>query len=272
MDRNGWESPDSALEHGGGAGTLRLRVPEEPRRAAEGFRGLSEPLECPRPAPGTKTLYLCDFDGTVACEDVGNRFFATFTTDRPAWDAIIADWVAGRAGGREVLARECALVDVDAARLALFVAARRLDPAFGPFVAAARAAGSQVAIASDGLLTYIRPLLERAGLADVAARSNDARLVGRRLEPAFGSAAGEGCGRCGTCKGAVLAELAPDYGRTVFVGDGLSDRCAAPHADVVYARDDLWAHCRAVGIVARPFETFADVALAEGLQLEREAR
>ncbi len=227
-----------------------------------------------RPAPGRPgaTLYLCDFDGTVALEDVGNRFFATFATDRPAWEAILADWVAGRCGGREVLARECALVDVDEARIARFVAGRRLDPAFAPFVLAARAAGGEVTIASDGLLTYIRPLLDRHGLADVVARSNGARLVGRRLEPAFGSPAGEGCGRCGTCKGAVLAAVAAGWARTVFVGDGLSDRCAAPLADVVYAKDDLLVHCRARGIAARPFATFADVAAAEGLHLENEAR
>ena len=219
------------------------------------------------------TLYLCDFDGTVALEDVGNRFFSTFTTDRPAWDAIIADWVAGRAGGREVLARECALVDVDGPRIAEFLAPRRLDPAFAPFVAAARAAGDDVLIASDGLLLYIRPLLEAHGLGDVVARTNNGRIVPRgRILPSFGTLEGEGCGRCGTCKGAVLSGLAPKYGRTVFIGDGLSDRCAAPRADVVYAKDDLLAFCRAEGIAARAFATFADVAAAEGMQLEREPR
>jgi 2,3-diketo-5-methylthio-1-phosphopentane phosphatase len=221
---------------------------------------------------GRGTLYLCDFDGTIALEDVGNRFFAAFATDRGAWDAIIADWVAGRAGGREVLARECALVDVDAPRIAAFVADRRLDPAFAPFVTAARAAGGDVIVASDGLLTYIRPLLDEHGLGDVVAHSNRARVVGRRLEPDFGSPEGEGCGRCGTCKGAVLSALAGDFARTVFIGDGLSDRCAAPRADVVYAKDDLLAHCRAVGITARAFATFVDVATAEALQLEREVR
>ncbi|MEO6462017.1 MAG: HAD-IB family phosphatase, partial [Candidatus Eisenbacteria bacterium] len=200
--------------------------------------------------------------------DVGNLFFGTFTADRPAWDAIIDDWVEGRAGGREVLARECALMNYDEARVAEFLAGRRLDPAFAPFVAAARAAGAEVSIASDGLLTYIRPLLEAHGLGDLPVRSNEpARLTGGRIVPRFGSPDGEGCGRCGTCKGAVLEALAPGFARTVFVGDGLSDRCAAPRADVVYAKDDLLAFCRAQGIAARPFATFTDVAAAEGLTL-----
>jgi len=228
---------------------------------------MSEPPAPLHPAPGTRTHYVCDFDGTVALEDVGNRFFRTFTTDVGAWAAIIDEWFAGSLGGREVLARECALVDVDEPRLAAFVAGHSLDPAFAPFVAAARAAGDEVTIASDGLLLYIRPLLDRHGLAHVHARANDARFVAGRLEPSFGSGPGEGCGRCGTCKGAVLAALAQSSARIVFVGDGLSDRCAAPRADVVYAKDDLMTYCIAQGIPARPFESFADVARAEGLSL-----
>jgi 2,3-diketo-5-methylthio-1-phosphopentane phosphatase len=228
---------------------------------------MSEPRTPHRPAPGERTHYVCDFDGTVALEDVGNRLFRTFTTDRSAWQAIIDEWFAGRLGGREVLARECALVDVDEERLAGFVRGHHLDPAFAPFVAAARAAGDEVSIASDGLLLYIRRLLDAHGLAHVQARSNDARFVERRLEPSFGTPAGEGCGGCGTCKGAVIEALAPGCARIVFIGDGLSDRCAAPRADVVYAKDDLMEFCVAQGIAARPFQTFEDVARSEGLVL-----
>ncbi len=228
---------------------------------------MSEPPPPLHPAPGKGTMYVCDFDGTVALADVGNRFFRRFTTDSVAWAAIIDEWFAGTLGGREVLTRECALVNVDAARLAAFVDEFALDPAFAPFVTAARDAGNEVSIASDGLLLYIRPLLDRHGLAHVHARSNDARLVAGGLEPSFGSPSGEGCGACGTCKGAVLNALAPAYGRIVFVGDGLSDRCAAPRADVVYAKDDLLEYCIAQGIAARPFGSFADVARAEGLIL-----
>ena len=212
-------------------------------------------------------MYVCDFDGTVALEDVGSRFFRTFTTDPAAWRKIIDAWYAGTMGGREVLARECALVDVDEPRLDAFVRGHGLDPAFAPFVAAAHAAGDEVTIASDGLLLYIRRLLDAHGLARVPARANDARFIAGRLVPTFGTPPGEGCGACGTCKGAVLEALAPAHARIVFVGDGLSARCAAPRADVVYAQGDLMVFCLTAGIAARPFDTFADVARGEGLAL-----
>jgi len=53
----------------------------------------------------------------------------------------------------------------------------------------------------------------------------------------------------------------------VFIGDGLSDRCGARAADVVYAKGDLTAWCARAGIAALPYATFADIAAAEGLAL-----
>jgi 2-hydroxy-3-keto-5-methylthiopentenyl-1-phosphate phosphatase len=220
---------------------------------------------------GSASFYLCDFDGTVARADVGNRFFATFIAARAEWDALIDAWIAETMGGREIMAKECALARVDhSAAVAFALAHAELDPGFAAFVDAARAAGGDVAIASDGLLTYIRPILDRNGLAHVEASANDAVFEGDRLRPVFGTPDGEGCGQCGSCKRAVLVVRSRGFGRTVFVGDGLSDRCGAAAADVVYAKGDLLEWCARQGIAARPFQTFADVARGEGLVLSRE--
>ena len=218
----------------------------------------------PRVRPAS--FYLCDFDGTVARADVGNRFFARFVPDGAAHRALLARWFDESVGGRGILEGECALARVtEAEALAFADAQAAIDPAFSAFVDAARRAGGEVAIASDGLLLYIRRILERNGLAHVEASANGLSFAGDRITPVFGSPAGEGCGQCGSCKGAVLARRARGYARTVFVGDGLSDRCGARAADVVYAKDDLARWCAREGIAARPFATFADVLRAEGL-------
>ena len=46
----------------------------------------------------------------------------------------------------------------------------------------------------------------------------------------------------------------------VFVGDGLSDRRAAPLALLVYAKDGLADWCDETGLAYVPFMTLADVA------------
>ncbi|HYT74376.1 MAG TPA: hypothetical protein VEL79_06485, partial [Vicinamibacterales bacterium] len=65
---------------------------------------------------------------------------------------------------------------------------------------------------------------------------------------------------CATCKPAVMDALNPTGSPAIFVGDGLSDRYAAAAADVVFAKDNLAAHCAAQGISFFRYETLADVA------------
>ncbi len=212
------------------------------------------------------SFYLCDFDGTVASTDVGNGFFSRFVADQAAQRGLLDRWFEETLGGRGILEAECALAEVSEAE-ALEFADRNaaIDPSFTAFVLAARQAGGEVAIASDGLLLYIRRILDRNGLKDVEASANGLRFEGRRITPVFGSPAGEGCGQCGSCKGAVMARRAQGFARRVFVGDGLSDRCGARAADVVYAKGDLAPWCKREGIPARPWRTFADVMRAESL-------
>jgi HAD superfamily phosphoserine phosphatase-like hydrolase len=227
-------------------------------------------------------LYLVDFDGTFAAADVGNRFFRRFANDAVAWERLIAAWKAERMTAREILARECDLARVREAEALAFVDEFSLAPGAGALAGAVRAAGHEIAIASDGLAFYIERLLARAGL-DVPFTANGVVFDGDRLRPLFGSqgpafalaeggraeaavGATPGCGQCGNCKGArVDAASARGVARVLLVGDGYSDRCAARRADGVHAKDDLLAWCRAHGIPARPFETLEDVARAEGL-------
>jgi 2-hydroxy-3-keto-5-methylthiopentenyl-1-phosphate phosphatase len=42
----------------------------------------------------------------------------------------------------------------------------------------------------------------------------------------------------------------------IYVGDGLSDRCGARAADIVFARGALLDWCRSEGVEARPFHGF----------------
>jgi 2-hydroxy-3-keto-5-methylthiopentenyl-1-phosphate phosphatase len=114
-------------------------------------------------------------------------------------------------------------------------------------------------VISDGLDFYIRRLLDREGHADVPVLANRLEFEpGGKLRPSFPNFEG-GCGRCGTCKGAEVRRRQA-MGQTVwFAGDGISDRCAAPVADRLFARRDLLRFARAQGIPATPIDSLADV-------------
>jgi len=226
---------------------------------------------------------VVDFDGTLAGADVGNRLFRRFGQDHERWTRLITEWKEGRITSRECLARECELapgLGEEAAHA--FVRDFSLVPDARAFVAGARAAGHEVAVASDGLSFYIEILLaaaslevpfranrmlfgERGPLPEYGSSGPEVRLADGRVARA-GADAAPGCGACGHCKGAWVREARQSgrFRRVLLVGDGFSDRCGAGHADVVYAKDDLLPWCLANGIEARAFTTLSDVARAEG--------
>jgi hypothetical protein len=78
------------------------------------------------------------------------------------------------------------------------------------------------------------------------------------------------CHVCGTCKRERVRRHR-DAGRAVvFVGDGPSDRYAANHADVIFAKHGLATWCEAEGIAHQAWTDLSDVtawlqdALASG--------
>ncbi|NNF05918.1 MAG: HAD-IB family phosphatase, partial [Candidatus Eisenbacteria bacterium] len=175
--------------------------------------------------PGT---FLIDFDGTVSLQDVGNGLFRTFTGGD--WVQVVELWKAGEISGRECLIRECGFARATYDQVIEFADQQEIDPHFASFVQEARARGWRVRIVSDGLEVYITRILSRYGI-EVPVEANRLRVVGDRFCPIF-PFAGAGCGRCGNCKQRAVEE-ARHMGPVVFIGDGMSDRCGAEHAEHV---------------------------------------
>lgn len=210
-----------------------------------------------------RSTFLCDFDGTIAPADIGAALVDRFATGgRERREALLAGWLDGSIGSRELTEAECATMRVTEAEALAFVRGFGLDPHFGAFARESLARGDQVVVVSDGFDFYIREQLERAGLGDLPRAANQARFEGGRMIPSFphGGRDEGGCGRCGNCKARHVARARAAGDHVVLVGDGFSDRCAAEVADTVLAKGALLEWCRGRGIAARPFEDFATVA------------
>jgi 2,3-diketo-5-methylthio-1-phosphopentane phosphatase len=114
------------------------------------------------------------------------------------------------------------------------------------------------AVVSGGLDFYIEAILEREGLAvpfvsDSLRKRADGRV--EVLHP-YGHAT---CRLCGICKAQVVRSPTPVAERTVFLGDGSTDRYGAEVADIVFARHRLRGYCERAGIPFIPFEGFSTV-------------
>ena len=198
-----------------------------------------------------------DFDGTVSVGDTTDLILEKFADI--SWKAVEADWVAGRIGSRECLARQIDLRRASPQALDAFAHHSAVDRHFPAFVALCARHGVPVTIVSDGLDRIARAMLTCAGLS-IPVIANHLEWRGEdRWRLGFPHAREDCRAAAGHCKCATLA-AEPDILR-VLVGDGRSDFCAATIADLVIAKGALAEHCRHNGIGFTPFRDFADVSI-----------
>ncbi len=204
-----------------------------------------------------KIAVLCDFDGTVAQDDVGDLLFETFAAEE-ARDAV-DDWMHGEISSRQCLEREVAAARCCPTTLKNFLSERRLDPYFKDFHDFAQKRGIEVVVLSDGLDYYIEQMLIRNGLGGIEFFANRLRIDGETLHVEFPWYDMLECTECGCCKTHHLLRYKQDGYFIVYVGNGLSDRCPCEAADLVLAKGELLEHCRAKNIGAVEFKNFRDV-------------
>ena len=205
-----------------------------------------------------KIAVLCDFDGTVAREDVGNLLFQTFADAGECCQAV-NQWKRGLITSRDCLEREAALARASREALDDFITQRKLDPYFKDFVDFARRRKMEIIIVSDGLDYYIERMLMRTGLAHIDFFANALHLNDHLLHVRFPYYDMLDCRSCGNCKTYHMEKYKADGYFVVYIGNGLSDRCPSKYADFVFAKGDLLDYCTKNGVESTEFRNFRDV-------------
>lgn len=205
-----------------------------------------------------KILILCDFDGTISLRDMGYVLLNRFSSGD--WKAIDRDFCEGKIGSKEAYSRIAKIIKGDEESVLHFVRTHSdIDPHFVSFYSYCREQGIDVKIVSDGLDFYIKNLLELHHLSEIPFYANGTRFhPGDKMELSFPFASEE-CGLCGTCKKKVVQVHRNEYDSILFVGNGLSDRCAAREADFAFAKDPLYSYCIQHDIPCHFFETFHQI-------------
>lgn len=223
------------------------------------------------PPPPLGWNILCDFDGTIALEDVTDTLLTRFA--RPEWELIEAAWRAGRIGSRECMSAQIALIDASRDDIDGVLDGLPIDPAFEAFVGMARRAGAGLIVVSDGLDYAIGRMLAREGLDRIAIVANRLSQTGPRewrIDFPYANA-DAGC-RSGTCKCQCASRESAARQRVLLVGDGQSDFCVAAQADFVFAKGKLIEHCRKHQIAHAPIAGFAEALALLPALLDRHAQ
>lgn len=195
-----------------------------------------------------------DFDGTIAPGDPTDTVFEHFCG--ASWREIEREWQQGRLSARECMARQVDLLRASPEAIDTLVDTVLIDPQFPAFIELCRHWGLQVVVVSDGMDRVVGRVLRAAGVNVPFFANRLEWRGGDRWKLGFPFARGD----CGAALGNCKCGHRPDgRGRVleIVVGDGRSDFCIAGQAQLVLAKGQLAAHCRAQDIAHWPIEDFA---------------
>ncbi len=201
-------------------------------------------------------VILCDFDGTISKQDVSDTIFTVWLGEK--WAEIDQEWHDGRISMVELYRKCWDLVEASEAEISDFVDTVEVDSFFAEFIEQTHASGVPVYLVSDGFDYFIERVMGRHGLSGLTYHANHLSFVDGKMVLGFDNQHAE-CIQCANCKKAVMDAQREHAGYVVYIGNGLSDRCAAEHADLVFAKDSLLEYCRNNGIDCIAYEHFGEI-------------
>lgn len=212
---------------------------------------------------------FCDFDGTIAIEDVTDCVLEQFAASE--WLNFERAWTEGEITAAECMRAQIPLIEASLHELNAFLDTIEIDPGFPDFVAFCRRNGIGVTVVSDGVDYFIQRVLANHGVTDIEIIANHLSPSVSPLGLSYGldtPHASAGCrSGAGVCKCRVIGTRA-DH---VYVGDGRSDFCVSGEAKMVFAKAKLATYCEARAIAFHPYQGFDDVQHAIDLILKTSA-
>ncbi len=201
---------------------------------------------------------FCDFDGTIAVNDIGNHFYRFFGNPNIC-DEAVDKWEKGLISSIECLSTECATIqDLTIEKAYKFIDEQKIDSTFPPFFEFCEENNIEITVLSDGIDLYIERLFINHGIS-VKYFSNSIKIrSGGSAEMIFPYTDSE-CKKCANCKRNHVLNLSGDDEITIYIGDGLSDACPIEYCDYIFAKDQLLLHCEKNRISFSPFKNFNDV-------------
>lgn len=199
-----------------------------------------------------------DFDGTISLDDVGEKLFIEFG-DSDFAKKLINDWNNDLVEPKNGWIELCNSVEsIDEIKLNDFLTNIEIDRTFKTFVEYCKTNSFDLKIISDGFDLYINKILEKEKIVDIDVSSNKLQLINNKLIPTFPNSSSD-CSCSANCKRNFVINNSSDEEFTVYIGDGVSDRCPIQYCDIIFAKDTLLKFCEINRITYYPIKNFNDI-------------
>ena len=209
---------------------------------------------------GIDSIFL-DFDGTITKSDTVNSFFKTFAT--PGWINIEKDWIDGKINSKTCMQMQLGLIkNLTEEKFFNFLDSIEIQDGFIEFCEIAKENDKKITIISDGFDFFIDYILKKEKLyinfySNHLQISKENGFLKFNLSfPNMNNSCAQGLG---TCKCSVVQKSITKNEFFIYAGDGLSDRCIASKANLLFAKNSLKNHCIEKCIEFSAFNDFNDI-------------
>jgi 2-hydroxy-3-keto-5-methylthiopentenyl-1-phosphate phosphatase len=188
-------------------------------------------------SPASKIKIFTDFDGTITNIDSLNMVLDEFAVSewRPIEDRVTAHELTEK----EALQAEFDLVNVSFETVINFLEKNAtIDQTFKPFLDWCHSKNIELIVLSGGFKEFIYSIFKKFGINGLDIHSNSLN-VKNNIWKVVQSDLPKIKKLCNHCKTNHLLEAKNLGFKTIYIGDGNTDRCPAENADVVFAKDSL---------------------------------
>ncbi len=199
-------------------------------------------------------IYLIDFDGTITKEDTLTEIALSFyPKEAEIW------WKKLQTGEYSIknwLDSFKERFDIPEIKYKEFLRSLNIDETFQEFINS-----RDVRVVSGGFDYNIEKIFEKNRVENIKIYANNFKFISENKIEIEMNYFNEKCGKCGVCKKNILEKYRKEYNEIVFIGDGITDICAARFSDKIYAKKDSWLEKKLAeeGIEYTAFKSFSEV-------------
>ena len=209
-----------------------------------------------------KTLFQCDFDGTITEQDAS--FFLLDAFAQGDWRQLLTEYKQHKISVGEFNTKAFAMVKVSQETLLETVRGEvKIRPGFQELVTYCTRRGFRFVIVSNGLDFYIKAILQEIGLANIEVYAAQAWFHPQGMEVQY--IGPDGNQLVDGFKEAYIKLFLKQGYRLIYAGNGDSDIYPAKYAHQVFARGELLNYYRQNNLECQLFDDLTDVIKALNL-------